>query len=72
LHTFIEEVEKLATRGGVDYIDAVLLWCEKNKLEVEVAAAWIKKSPVLKSKIQFEAERVNALKRGRAGATLPI
>ena len=66
---FIEEIEKLSKEKNVSYIEAVILWCEKNNLELETAAYWIKKDPVIKAKIQFEAENLNILKKG---ARLPI
>lgn len=66
---FVEEIEKLCQDRKIEYIDAVLFWCEKNNLEVETAAYWIKKDPVMRSKIQLEAENMNVLKRG---ARLPI
>jgi hypothetical protein len=53
----------------MEYVDAVVHWCEVNKLEVEYAASIIKKDPVIKAKIQVEAENRNILKRG---ARLPI
>ena len=68
-NTFIEEVEKLRQAKNMDYIDAVVMWCENNKFEVEYAASLIKKDPVIKEKIQVEAENLNILKRG---ARLPI
>ena len=67
--SFVEEIEKLCREKNIEYIDAVVFWCEKNKLEIETAAYWIKKDPVMKSKIQLEAENLNVLKRG---ARLPI
>jgi len=66
---FVEEIEILCKEKNIEYIDAVVLWCEKNNLEVETAAFWIKKDPTMKSKIQAEAETLNILKRG---AKLPI
>jgi hypothetical protein len=66
---FIEEIEKLCISKNIEYIDAVVIWCERNNLEVETAAAWIKKDPAMKSKIQAEAENLNVLKRG---ARLPL
>ena len=66
---FIEEIEKLCSTKNIEYIDAIVLWCERNNLEVETAAVWIKKDPVMKSKIQAEAENLNVLKRG---ARLPL
>jgi hypothetical protein len=65
----IEEIEKLCRTKNIEYIDAVVHWCEKNKIEVEYMAGLIKKDPVFKSKIQAEAENLNILKRG---ARLPI
>jgi uncharacterized protein YeaC (DUF1315 family) len=66
---FVEEVEKLCKDKNIEYIDAVVFWCEKNNLEIETAAYWIKKDPVMKSKLQVEAENLNILKKG---ARLPI
>jgi hypothetical protein len=53
----------------MEYIDAVVMWCERNKLEVETAAYWIRKDSTMKAKIQAEAENMNILKRG---AQLPL
>jgi len=66
---FVEEIEKLCKDKNIEYIDAIVFWCEKNNLEIETAAYWIKKDPVMKSKVQVEAENLNVLKRG---ARLPI
>ena len=66
---FTEDVENLCRTRNMEYIDAVIHWCEKNKVEVEYAAALIKKEPAIKAKIQVEAENLNVLKRG---ARLPI
>lgn len=66
---FIEEIEKLCSSKNIEYIDAIVIWCERNNLEIEVAAGWIKKDPVMKSKVQAEAENLNVLKRG---ARLPF
>ena len=66
---FIEEIEYICRTKNIEYIDAIVDWCDKNKQEVEFAAAIIKKDPVFKSKLQAEAENINVLKRG---ARLPI
>ena len=68
-NVFVEEIEIICRDYNIEYIDAVVMWCEKNNLEVETAAYWIKKDATMKSKIQAEAETLNILKRG---ATLPI
>jgi len=67
--SFVDEIEHLCKSKNLEYIDAVVHWCEKNKFEVEFAASLIKKDVVLKSKIQEEAENLNVLKRT---ARLPI
>jgi hypothetical protein len=67
--SFVEEIEILCRDKNIEYIDAIVFWCEKNNLEVETAAYWIKKDPAMKSKVQAEAENLNILKRG---ARLPI
>lgn len=68
-NNFNEEIESLRKKKNLEYIDAVILWCEKNNLEVEFAASLIKKDAVFKAKMQIEAENLNILKRG---ARLPI
>jgi len=67
--SFVEEIEILCRDKNIEYIDAIVFWCEKNNLEIETAAYWIKKDPAMKSKVQAEAENLNILKRG---ARLPI
>lgn len=66
---FVQEIEELCSLKNVEYIDAVVMWCEKNNLEIETAAYWIKKDLTMKTKIQAEAETLNILKRG---ARLPV
>lgn len=66
---FLSEIEDLCKNNGMEYIDAVLHWCEENKIEIELIANLIKKDNVLKSKIRVEAENLNFLKKG---ARLPI
>ena len=66
---FVQEIEVLYQTKNIQYIDAVVYWCEKNNVEVEYAASLIKKDPVFKSKIEVEAENLNILKKG---ARLPI
>ena len=68
-NTFAGEIDKMCQEKDIEYIDAVVLWCERNNIEVEYAASLIKKDPVFKSKIQVEAENLNILKRP---ARLPI
>lgn len=66
---FSSEVEVIIQEKKVNYIDAVVMWCETNNIEVEFAADIIKKDAVMHSKIRADAESLNILKRT---AQLPI
>ena len=66
----ILEIEKLVKNSKLDYIDAVIDYCEKNNLEVETMAEIIKQNAAIKSKIQIEAENLKMVKR--SSARLPI
>lgn len=68
-NNFVEEIEIICREKNIEYIDAVVMWCQRNNLEVETAAYWIRKDPTMKSKIQAEAENLNIIKRG---ARLPV
>jgi hypothetical protein len=66
---FVEEIEILCKEKNIEYIDAVVFWCQKNNLEIETAAYWVKKDPIMKLKIQVEAENLNYMKKG---SRLPV
>ena len=63
------EVDKLTKHTEGDIIDAICHWCEENNVDIETAASLIKKDPVLRAKIQIEAESLNILS---PSARLPI
>lgn len=67
--TFSADVRKLIEEKKMEYIDAVVHWCETNNLEVEYAAGLIKRDPYIMSRIQMEAEDLNYLKKS---ARLPL
>lgn len=59
---FISKIEIMMASGKYEgYMEAVIEYCEKNNLDVETAAALLKTSTKIKSKIQKEAEGVNLL-----------
>lgn len=66
---FVEEIESICKNKKIEYIDAIIMWCEENNVEIETVASWIKKEPTIKYKVQIEAEDLNFIKRG---ATLPV
>jgi|TARA_R110002153_G_scaffold142779_1_gene293885 hypothetical protein len=53
----------------ITYLDAIILYCETENIEVETASRMITKS--LKEKIKSESAQVCLLKGGRP-ATLPV
>jgi len=53
----------------MEYIEAVMYYCNENDIEIETAAALIKGSAKMKAKIQFEAENLNYLPKS---GKLPI
>lgn len=66
---FPAEIERLVRENEIEYMEAVILWCERNGLEVEFAGDLIRRNAVLKAKIQIEAENLNFMKKS---ARLPI
>ena len=38
---FMENIEELVQRTKMTYIDAVIYYCEENKLEPETAGQWL-------------------------------
>lgn len=65
----MNEIDKLSAEKRISYLDAVLLYCETNQIEIETAASLIKGSTKMKARIQDDAEDLNFLPRTRK---LPI
>lgn len=63
------KIEEMVQENGIDYIDAVISYCEDNNLEIESVADIIQKLPNLKLKIELEAEELHYLKKT---ARLPV
>ena len=63
----INDIEK--DKRPISYIDAIVHYCELNKIEVETTTRLISKS--LKEKIKAEALDANLLKI-KKGGTLPV
>jgi len=66
---FANTIEDVVYMKDVSYMDAVLMYCEDNEVEFEVAASLI--SDNLKSKIQIEAESLNFLPKSNT-TKLPL
>lgn len=65
---FSMEIEQLVSNTDFNYIEAIVEYCKKTGLEIEVAATLITAN--LKSKIQEDAVNLNLLKE--KGSRLPI
>jgi hypothetical protein len=59
IRDFQREVESLAFEKRIEFMDAVILYCELTGMEIEVAGQLIKTSAKMKAKIQDEAEALN-------------
>lgn len=68
-NTFASDIEQICQEKRLDYIDAVVHWCESKNLDIEYGALLVKKDAVMKSKIQVLAENINVLKKT---AKLPV
>jgi hypothetical protein len=60
-------IEKVVQEKRIPYMDAIVWYCEKNEMEIEVAAKLC--NNVIKEKLRYEAEELNFLERP---ARLPI
>lgn len=60
---FLQEIELIRNTDNVQYMDAVLFFCEKNNIELESVADIICNNPLLRARIQEEAEELNYLEK---------
>ena len=66
---FAIEIEKIVAEDELNYIDAILHYCEINSLELESVTKLISKP--LKERIKWDATRLNFMK-ATSKAKLPI
>ena len=67
---FAQEIESLVqVNKDMNYIDAIVYFCDNNNIDVESVPKLISKP--LKEKIKYEAQELNFLKRS-SRAKLPI
>lgn len=59
LKDFLDKIESIAIEKRVDYIDAVVIYCEKTGLEIETAAKLIRSNAKMKARIKNDAENLN-------------
>jgi len=66
---FALEIEKIVAEERINYIDAIVHYCEVNELEVESVTKLVSKP--LKEKLKWDATRLNFMKR-TSRAKLPL
>jgi|TARA_B100002019_G_scaffold280166_1_gene282816 hypothetical protein len=68
---FAMEIEKMVkdSNGLINYIDAVVVYCEQNEVEIESVPKLLSKP--LKEKIKRDAQYLNYVKRTSRGI-LPV
>ena len=67
---FAEEIESLVLNNAdMNYIDAIVFFCEQNNIDVESVPKLISKP--LKEKIKYDAQQLNFMKR-TSRAKLPL
>ena len=69
INRFSLAIEEMVYMKDIPYIDAIVMYCEQNGFEVEMASKLV--SGVLKSKIQLEAEELHYIKKTTT-SQLPI
>jgi hypothetical protein len=53
---FLQKIEKIAEEKRIEYLDAVLYYCDQTGLEIETAAELIKKNAKFKARVRQDAE----------------
>ena len=67
---FAQEIETLVqVNENMNYIDAIVFFCDKNNIDVESVPKLISKP--LKEKIKYDAQQLNFMKR-TTRAKLPV
>jgi len=68
---FSYQIEKIVLKQNVNYIDAIVLFCEKENIEVESVSRLMTKP--LKEKLKVDATRLNFMKNiSVSKAKLPL
>ena len=66
---FAVEIEKLVKKVKINYIDAIILFCDENSIELDSITKLISKP--LKEKIKWDAQQLNFMKK-TTRAKLPL
>jgi hypothetical protein len=58
---FSQDVERIAYENKMNYIDAIVHYCETNEIEIESVSKLISKP--LKEKLKYDAQKLNYIKK---------
>lgn len=63
VNTFQTTIESCVHKKGMGYLEAIMWYCEENNVEIEAVASLIKKSDVIKAKLEAECEDQNMINK---------
>ena len=66
---FAEDIESIVLNSDMNYIDAIVMYCEDNDIEIESVGKLVSKP--LKEKIKYNATELNYMKKTSKGK-LPL
>lgn len=68
---FSEDIERIVKESGglVNYIEAIVTYCEENEIELETVSKLVSKP--LKEKLKYQAQNLNYMKKTSRGI-LPL
>ena len=62
---FSLEIENIVKDGSLNYIEAIVMYCEEKSIEIEGVNKLLNKP--LKEKLKYEAQKLNFIKKGSRG-----
>lgn len=62
-YTLTRDIQNLVEMHDISYMDAIIMYCDENGLELDSLAETIKEIPILFSHIEEEAESLNYIKK---------
>ncbi len=60
---FKQDIHTLLNEKDMDYIDAIVYWCDKNDVDIDLAATLVKSDPNMVHQVQIDAEALNYVKK---------
>lgn len=60
---FNSDIEDIVYMKDVTYIDAVVEWSKNNNYDIDYAAELVNNNPIIKSKIEIEAQNLGVIKK---------